>query len=1142
MLVAAAVGFALLSLTTATSAATPTSPDPSQYLSPKAAAALQKDQALVSSIRWQMKGGFVSKTKAVLQADGSTVPEVTLQAPSSKAWDAVEKLPQPLQEPVAGLASAVWQAQELLGGTLPEDQVKQGQAAIASLLKQGASAMSDCLRLKKSADECKANLPPMPSFGPAVEHAMQQSPAASLVVASALDTYLPALEAGAQQVPSQAGQVTPACDLLNDTPYLCVGSDGDSTYTDNEVLLIDLGGDDTYRNTAGGAPFPDPSNPLGRLPISINLDLGGNDTYTSHGIVQGAAQLGAVGELIQLNGNATFDVGGPGCGEDCGNGGSVAQGTALGGVGLLFNGGSGNFSATGEIAPLAQGVGILGVGAIVSTGLSDDTYTVTGPLGSPTIAQGAAWAGVGLIFDDGGRDDFHVSVSADTPPDLPCLFGYCPQSLYLGSLQAQAFSNFLGAGMGLLIEGAGSHSYTTEVDGTGAGFAEVYAQAYEDGFGQSTAVLDDAGGPNTYLIKVRQDTDLEIPIDDSCNCARAVASVGPQAGYHVFGQALSAFSEEGVAHAALIDEAGDASFTVDAKASLSVHLADHLTQPESAPNLTVIHGTFGNVSAQGDTSWAGDAAILLTTTGRHSFHLSAENQVDAVATSDHASGTPVAVAIQDPPYLTGQGTSSIAVGTFGNGEGALLDLGGDEPRIQASQDVVVHTAPTEWGALVVGGGAQDVQGEFGTLAALGLSPHIVAHPASPDWPAGQHHGYGVWGVGGVAPLALGAAPTLKVTSAPPWINPDDGSWPFPPVNAKASNPVPRIPVTAQLLDPNGAPIVGATLHFLFEATQPPGGVLGGVLGGPVVPVWQEDAVTDTSGNAAVDLPAWGTKYVSGLGYGFQVTVGFDGADGLYPQWATKPIALNEPPVAHLTATPTSGAAPLDVSLDGGGSSDPDQGDSVASYTFDFGDGTSPVTQDKPTISHAYQRAGKYEASLTVTDNRGVKSEQTAKVAITVLPAPVCFEDDDPHIAYDSGWHTIQDADASAGHFRFLQAKKSQHGLTFSFETQADQGSLQYVYASSTNGGSADLYVDGQLARTLSYQGNQGSLRTPVFGSAAELPLRGTGTHIFELRNVNGAAFVDKLCVTQGNSSAQPSAGPGTTTTNSSTIAAEGRLQ
>src|SRR5206468_941675 len=99
---------------------------------------------------------------------------------------------------------------------------------------------------------------------------------------------------------------------------------------------------------------------------------------------------------------------------------------------------------------------------------------------------------------------------------------------------------------------------------------------------------------------------------------------------------------------------------------------------------------------------------------------------------------------------------------------------------------------------------------------------------------------------------------------------------------------------------------------------------------------------------------------------------------------------NAAPTAVLTATPTSGNAPLAVNFDGSGSFDPDTApppDTIASYTFDFGDGSAAVTQSTPTISHTYNAAGNYAARLSVTDSRGAVSTNTAQVLITVTAQP-----------------------------------------------------------------------------------------------------------------------------------------------------------
>jgi PKD repeat protein len=100
---------------------------------------------------------------------------------------------------------------------------------------------------------------------------------------------------------------------------------------------------------------------------------------------------------------------------------------------------------------------------------------------------------------------------------------------------------------------------------------------------------------------------------------------------------------------------------------------------------------------------------------------------------------------------------------------------------------------------------------------------------------------------------------------------------------------------------------------------------------------------------------------------------------------------NTPPTAVLNASPTSGFAPLTVTFDGSGSSDPDTApppDTIASYTFNFGDGNSTTTQaPTATAQHQYANPGTYTASLTVTDSRGASSTNSATKTITVNGQP-----------------------------------------------------------------------------------------------------------------------------------------------------------
>jgi glucose/arabinose dehydrogenase/PKD repeat protein len=97
---------------------------------------------------------------------------------------------------------------------------------------------------------------------------------------------------------------------------------------------------------------------------------------------------------------------------------------------------------------------------------------------------------------------------------------------------------------------------------------------------------------------------------------------------------------------------------------------------------------------------------------------------------------------------------------------------------------------------------------------------------------------------------------------------------------------------------------------------------------------------------------------------------------------------NFDPIAVINASPASGPAPLSVSFDSAGSTDPD-GDPLT-YTWNFGDGSPPASG--ATTTHLYSTAGLYTATLTVSDGRGgtgnaprVISVGSAPTATIILP-------------------------------------------------------------------------------------------------------------------------------------------------------------
>jgi hypothetical protein len=146
------------------------------------------------------------------------------------------------------------------------------------------------------------------------------------------------------------------------------------------------------------------------------------------------------------------------------------------------------------------------------------------------------------------------------------------------------------------------------------------------------------------------------------------------------------------------------------------------------------------------------------------------------------------------------------------------------------------------------------------------------------------------------------------------------------------------------------------------------------------------------------------------------------------------------------------------------------------------------------------------------------------------PTTDCFENDAPEIAYGKGWHAADHPEASGGSFHLSVGNGSGHGLAFDFEVAADaDGALVYHYATSTKGGTADVYIDGAYRETLGFAGAEGKLHDPVFGASARYEGLAPGAHVFELRDPEKAIYVDRLCVESGGSDAAPASGPGETT-------------
>ncbi len=152
-----------------------------------------------------------------------------------------------------------------------------------------------------------------------------------------------------------------------------------------------------------------------------------------------------------------------------------------------------------------------------------------------------------------------------------------------------------------------------------------------------------------------------------------------------------------------------------------------------------------------------------------------------------------------------------------------------------------------------------------------------------------------------------------------------------------------------------------------------------------------------------------------------------------------------------------------------------------------------------------------------------------------------IEDDDSRIAYSNGWHLINDANASAGHFRLNNSKDVTYFARLSFDVTGQKGSITYNYAKSTKGGSAEVVLDGVSKGVISFKGTNGSMRAPEYGYNVKFDGLSKGAHTLELRNIMGSVYVDGFTLESASTNSTPFSGPGKTTSSTNTVNAGSEL-
>ena len=217
---------------------------------------------------------------------------------------------------------------------------------------------------------------------------------------------------------------------------LVILDQGDNEVSKSVSYLIDIGGNDHYRNNAGGA-FD------AQHPVSFLIDYAGEDNYASTSPVSQGSGFVGVGLLLDLQGDDIYISNG------------YAQGFSLFGVGLLIDV-EGNDRYHGQEGH--QGVGMWGLGLHLDL-QGNDAYH------AHFYAQGfGAPKGIGLLLDNSGNDFYYAKGKHQS--------AYGTSGVYSGFSQGAAFGlrRQASGGMGFLLDKQGKDRFEAGNFSQGTGY------------------------------------------------------------------------------------------------------------------------------------------------------------------------------------------------------------------------------------------------------------------------------------------------------------------------------------------------------------------------------------------------------------------------------------------------------------------------------------------------------------------------------------------------------------------------------------------------------------------------------------------------------------------------------------------------
>ena len=886
--------------------------------------------ALASSMRAAMTRGSIQDL--ISMAFGSNTPSTTART-----------TPITLADAIGGLADAVRQAEGLIQPMATGDWMQAAQAKVAAhtqrlpRAQRTITAPGSVLPLLPSAAALTTRPVAAPVDVSRLERAHRE---AAGLLAVALDEALPSLGSTST---SSTGITAAGCDLVDQTPVLCVGSAADNVYTKDASLLVDLGGNDVYENTAGGAPFTSDGQPVF---VSVNVDVEGNDRYVAQRVPgdlvggplvtgQGAGTSGGIGVAVDMSGDDTYEAEGIPTGDGAASSFLTAQGAGNLGTGILLDlGGKDSYSTDGPdgVTPptqshvsisAAQGAGYVGVGLLVDAGTGSDTYDAdagtlehTKPSSSTVgaypyrmlVAQGGAAIGTGVLADGGGAGALTMTGTVTRTG-----MNRFPEDLSAGSakLYGQGFASI---GTGLLVQGGGDTVYSIDVHGIGTVMADARAQGYGE-FG-GLGLIDDLGGDDHYSVTADFVLDRELMTGDLCKsgiqekCNLTVNGDRVLPSLQVHTQATGVVSGTGV----VLDHEGNDAYDASVSQSVTATLQENRTAGKPAVLDVVGYGSPA-LYAQG-TGLTGGNGILADAAGTDAYQATIANPVDASATSTAGQAVPETQATSSGMMFT----AAQGAGDDNGAAGLLVDAAGNGDVLRTEVTNVASSSSGPDTAFRLGWHWPYFQGagQGGYLEVLGSNPRVFSTPSRPACAGSDpgSRGFASWNdcvyghsedpareqyenynesspfvSAGQVPNAVGAQPGLAFNDATASTAKAD-------LNEEATSRA-RFPVEAVLNMPDGTPLANEPVHLVLQfecdaicqgdvlAEDPDGS------GKTWVNQYQETAVTDATGLARARLPLRAIGLLMNLvpTVRFRLVAVYDGSPGLRPRHVGRPIEI-----------------------------------------------------------------------------------------------------------------------------------------------------------------------------------------------------------------------------------------------------------